>query len=57
LARNLDELRRQGERVLICKSPEERSQALLIVQLVVNSPAFVADAQVAALPRAMPNAF
>ena len=49
IARNLDELRRQGERVLFANTPEDRSQALLVVQLVVNSPAFVADAQVAAL--------
>ncbi len=49
IARNLDELRRQGERVLFAGSPEERNQALLVVQLVVNSPAFVADAQVSAL--------
>ena len=49
VARNLDELRRQGERVLFAATPEERSQALLIVQLVVNSPIFVADAQVSAL--------
>jgi HAMP domain-containing protein len=46
LARNLDELRRQGERALRAGSPEERSQALLIVQLVANSPAFVADANI-----------
>ena len=49
VARNLDELRRQGERVLFAATPEERSQALLIIQLVVNSPTFVADAQVSAL--------
>jgi len=51
IARNLDELRRQGERVLFANTPEDRSQALLVVQLVINSPAFVADAQVAALAR------
>ena len=49
IARNLDELRRQGERVLFANTPEERKQALLVIQLVVNSPAFVADAQVSAL--------
>lgn len=49
LARNLDELRRQGERAMRAGSPEERSQALLIVQLVANSPAFVADANIFAV--------
>ena len=49
VARNLDELRRQGERVLFAATPEERSQALLVVQLVASSSAFVTDVQVSAL--------
>ncbi len=49
VARNLDELRRQGERVLFATTPEERKQALVVVQLVVNSPGFVSDVQVSAL--------
>ena len=49
MARNLDELRRQGERVLFANTPEERKQAILVVQLVVNSPAFVSNLQVAAV--------
>ncbi|MBV5299136.1 MAG: PAS domain S-box protein [Rhodoferax sp.] len=51
-ARNLDELRRQGERVLFAGTPEERKQALLVVQLVVNSPAFVSDVKVSAVASA-----
>ena len=51
LARNLDELRRQGERVLFSSTPEEHRQALLIVQLVVNTPAFVSDARISAVAR------
>ena len=46
IARNLDELRRQGEKVLFAGTPEERRQALLVVQLVVNNPAFVSDARI-----------
>lgn len=51
MARNLDELRRQGERVLFSTKPEERNQALLIVQLVVSNPAFANEVQVSALAR------
>ena len=49
LARNVDELRLQGERVLFADTPEERAQALFLVNMVANSPGFAANARIATL--------
>ncbi|MBK9573816.1 MAG: hypothetical protein IPO43_14345 [Rhodoferax sp.] len=49
MARNLDELRLHGERVLFASTQDERRQALLVVQVVVNRPAFVSDPRISAV--------
>ena len=51
MSRNLDELRSEGTKVLFASTAEERNQAYLVVQIIVNNPAFVADDQVSALAR------
>lgn len=49
LARNIEQLRLEGERVFSGRSPVERQQALFIVSLMASHPAMLADAQAAAL--------
>jgi signal transduction histidine kinase/ActR/RegA family two-component response regulator len=49
LARNVDELRLQGARVLSADTPEERAQALVLVNMLANSPGFAANARIATL--------
>jgi PAS domain S-box-containing protein len=49
LARNVDELRLQGERVLSSDTPEERAQALVLVNMLANSPGFATNARIATL--------
>lgn len=46
LARNLEQLRFEGERALAAARPEDRRQALFIVSLLVNHPAMGDDARV-----------
>jgi PAS domain S-box-containing protein len=49
LARNVDELRRQGERVLSADTPAERAQALVLVNMVANSPGFAKNTRISTL--------
>ena len=51
LARNVDELRLQAERTLFADTPQDRAQALFVVQILANSPGFADVARVAALAR------
>lgn len=49
LARNIEQLRLEGERVLSGPTPVARQQALFIVSLLASHPALLADARAAAL--------
>ncbi|WP_291991717.1 diguanylate cyclase [Candidatus Accumulibacter sp. ACC003] len=49
LARNVEQLRLEGERVLSGPTPVARQQALFIVSLLASHPALLADARAAAL--------
>lgn len=49
LARNLEQLRLDGERVFSRRTPVERQQALFIVSLLSSHPALLADARAASL--------
>ncbi|MBL8415268.1 MAG: GGDEF domain-containing protein [Propionivibrio sp.] len=51
LARNIEQLRLEGERVLSGRSPVERQQAMFIVSLIASHPAMLADARASALAR------
>lgn len=49
LARNLEQLRLEGERVFSGRTPEARQQALFVVSLVASHPSLVADSRAAVL--------
>ena len=51
LARNLDQLRQEGERVFSSASPEARQQALFIVMLVASHPSIIEHPQAAEAAR------
>lgn len=51
LARNVEQLRLEGERVFSGPTPVARQQALFIVSLLASHPAMLADARTAALAR------
>lgn len=51
LARNLDQLRQEGERVFSSASPEARQQALFIVMLVASHPSIIEHPQAAEVAR------
>lgn len=51
LARNVEQLRLEGERVFSGPTPIARQQALFIVSLLASHPAMLADARTAALAR------
>lgn len=49
LARNIEQLRQEGERLFAADSPEARQQALFVATLVASHPGMVEDPQSAAL--------
>lgn len=49
LARNIEQLRLEGERVFSGRTPESRQQALFVVSLVASHPSLVADTRAALL--------
>ena len=51
LARNLDRLRQEGDRVLLLTSPAERQQAMFVATLVASHPSVLDHAQAATLAR------
>lgn len=51
LARNLDRLRQEGDRVLLMTSPAERQQAMFVATLVASHPSVLDHAQAASLAR------
>ena len=51
LARNLDQLRQEGERVFSSATPEARQQALFIVMLVASHPSIIEHPQAAEAAR------
>ncbi|PKO30890.1 MAG: hypothetical protein CVU34_18535 [Betaproteobacteria bacterium HGW-Betaproteobacteria-7] len=51
LARNLDRLRQEGDRVLLMTSPAERQQAMFVATLVASHPSVLDHAQAAKLAR------
>lgn len=51
LARNVEQLRLEGERVFAGQTTEARQQALFIVSLVASHPSLVADSRAAALAK------
>ena len=55
LARNLDQLRHEGERVFSATTPEGRQRALFIVMLVASHPSILEHAQAAEAARASEN--
>jgi diguanylate cyclase (GGDEF)-like protein len=55
LARNLDQLRQAGDRVLLMTAPAERQQAMFIATLVASHPSVLDHAQAATLARQTEN--
>jgi diguanylate cyclase (GGDEF)-like protein len=51
LARNLEQLRQEGERIFAANSPEARQQAVFVVTLVASHPSVIEHPQSAALAR------
>ena len=51
LARNLEQLRQEGERIFAVNSPEARQQAVFVVTLVASHPSIIEHPQSAALAR------
>lgn len=51
LARNLEQLRLEGERVFTAATPQARQQAMFVVMLVASHPSVLEDAESAALAR------
>jgi len=51
LARNLEQLRQEGERVFTATTPQARQQAMFVVMLVASHPSVLEHAQSAALAR------
>ncbi len=49
LARNLDQLNHEGERVFSASSPEERQQALFLIMLVASHPSILEHPKAAAI--------
>jgi signal transduction histidine kinase/ActR/RegA family two-component response regulator len=52
LARNLEVLRLEGERVLFADTPEQRLQALFVVGLIANHPSIIGNARASTLANA-----
>ena len=48
-AKNLDELRLHGERVLFANSTEERRKSAFVVQIILNTPGFISDQRIRSL--------
>lgn len=55
LARNLEQLRQEGERVFSATSPQARQQAMFVVMLVASHPSVLEHSQSAALARETEN--
>ena len=49
LARNIEQLRLEGERVFSGRTPVDRQQALFVVSLLASHPALLADTRAASL--------
>ncbi len=55
LARNIEQLRQEGERLFAADSPEARQQAVFVVTLVASHPSMIEHPQSAALAREAEN--